>query len=117
MVDLSRTEYPRCAVLLMRISIRRLSTGFIRSSRPSSSRSDVTLRCSGHRRLALIDCTASSNWPAWTRANSISADRLYRFVELARLDTRRCRVSHGSRSEEHTSELQSPCNLVCRLLL
>src|SRR5256885_11227774 len=25
---------------------------------------------------------------------------------------------HGvSRSEEHTSELQSPCNLVCRLLL
>src|SRR5256885_3830905 len=28
------------------------------------------------------------------------------FVELARI-----------RSEEHTSELQSPCNLVCRLLL
>src|SRR2546426_2984806 len=29
-------------------------------------------------------------------------------------------VSHSStsfRSEEHTSELQSPCNLVCRLLL
>src|SRR5256885_9074067 len=25
-------------------------------------------------------------------------------------------VEHG-RSEEHTSELQSPCNLVCRLLL
>src|SRR5256885_12154947 len=24
---------------------------------------------------------------------------------------------HGHRSEEHTSELQSPCNLVCRLLL
>src|SRR2546426_4892278 len=24
---------------------------------------------------------------------------------------------HGDRSEEHTSELQSPCNLVCRLLL
>src|SRR5256885_10882761 len=29
------------------------------------------------------------------------------------------RVLHGRdhRSEEHTSELQSPCNLVCRLLL
>src|SRR2546426_7000144 len=26
-------------------------------------------------------------------------------------------VSAGARSEEHTSELQSPCNLVCRLLL
>src|SRR2546426_8572669 len=25
--------------------------------------------------------------------------------------------SEGPRSEEHTSELQSPCNLVCRLLL
>src|SRR5256885_5679297 len=29
-----------------------------------------------------------------------------------------CRSSIvGRRSEEHTSELQSPCNLVCRLLL
>src|SRR2546426_4662900 len=27
------------------------------------------------------------------------------------------RPLHGGRSEEHTSELQSPCNLVCRLLL
>src|SRR5688500_19496322 len=27
------------------------------------------------------------------------------------------RWSMSSRSEEHTSELQSPCNLVCRLLL
>src|SRR5256885_10032537 len=26
-------------------------------------------------------------------------------------------VTRASRSEEHTSELQSPCNLVCRLLL
>src|SRR2546426_6754204 len=27
------------------------------------------------------------------------------------------RVERRERSEEHTSELQSPCNLVCRLLL
>src|SRR3989454_6140043 len=27
------------------------------------------------------------------------------------------KVDLNSRSEEHTSELQSPCNLVCRLLL
>src|SRR5256885_9996692 len=26
-------------------------------------------------------------------------------------------AEQNSRSEEHTSELQSPCNLVCRLLL
>src|SRR2546426_4434811 len=29
----------------------------------------------------------------------------------------RVNVGHEDRSEEHTSELQSPCNLVCRLLL
>src|SRR5256885_10584167 len=28
-----------------------------------------------------------------------------------------CQDTGRSRSEEHTSELQSPCNLVCRLLL
>src|SRR5256885_17173546 len=28
-----------------------------------------------------------------------------------------CTHPGASRSEEHTSELQSPCNLVCRLLL
>src|SRR5256885_8464522 len=31
--------------------------------------------------------------------------------------TRSGTTSTGTRSEEHTSELQSPCNLVCRLLL
>src|SRR2546426_7765209 len=30
---------------------------------------------------------------------------------------RRVRIAEVMRSEEHTSELQSPCNLVCRLLL
>src|SRR5688500_20048638 len=37
------------------------------------------------------------------------------------LHARRLQVGHAAgadlRSEEHTSELQSPCNLVCRLLL
>src|SRR2546426_9070895 len=28
-----------------------------------------------------------------------------------------CSIRPDARSEEHTSELQSPCNLVCRLLL
>src|SRR5256885_7234624 len=30
---------------------------------------------------------------------------------------RRSKLWAATRSEEHTSELQSPCNLVCRLLL
>src|SRR5256885_4404858 len=33
------------------------------------------------------------------------------------LPTPRVGISEQKRSEEHTSELQSPCNLVCRLLL
>src|SRR5205807_4218832 len=33
------------------------------------------------------------------------------------IDATRRQLPRGSRSEEHTSELQSPCNLVCRLLL
>src|SRR5256885_10137989 len=37
------------------------------------------------------------------------------FGVLAAIATATAAVS--SRSEEHTSELQSPCNLVCRLLL
>src|SRR2546426_7503616 len=35
----------------------------------------------------------------------------------ARDPARRERRRPAARSEEHTSELQSPCNLVCRLLL
>src|SRR5256885_9243177 len=43
-------------------------------------------------------------------------------VEVLVLERVRELVRHdhallGPRSEEHTSELQSPCNLVCRLLL
>src|SRR5256885_3211212 len=37
---------------------------------------------------------------------------------LQQLQTGRVPATHQrERSEEHTSELQSPCNLVCRLLL
>src|SRR5256885_11837700 len=43
------------------------------------------------------------------------------FNEMAAIITdvldRPVRLMKGLRSEEHTSELQSPCNLVCRLLL
>src|SRR5256885_12990755 len=34
-----------------------------------------------------------------------------------KLSWRRITLPPNLRSEEHTSELQSPCNLVCRLLL
>src|SRR2546426_8037789 len=41
-----------------------------------------------------------------------------RYMEGLRTATRGvAQIRDGLRSEEHTSELQSPCNLVCRLLL
>src|ERR1039457_6686238 len=44
------------------------------------------------------------------------------YLEIPRLDTpvlyaTGIAAGLGSNAEEHTSELQSPCNLVCRLLL
>src|SRR5256885_14962244 len=38
-------------------------------------------------------------------------------LKPAGVEERQIGCHKGSRSEEHTSELQSPCNLVCRLLL
>src|SRR2546426_1843873 len=38
-------------------------------------------------------------------------------LDSPRTPLRICLRSDECRSEEHTSELQSPCNLVCRLLL
>src|SRR3989454_4070781 len=45
-------------------------------------------------------------WPS-------NAEKLMYWRSVALSDAVAC----ASRSEEHTSELQSPCNLVCRLLL
>src|SRR5256885_11914749 len=44
---------------------------------------------------------------------------VHRIVKDNYVSTLRCleKISRLVRSEEHTSELQSPCNLVCRLLL
>src|SRR5256885_10348213 len=40
-----------------------------------------------------------------------------RYRAYADVEVPLARGQHMLRSEEHTSELQSPCNLVCRLLL
>src|SRR5205807_9474391 len=37
-------------------------------------------------------------------------------LEIETLQSLAIEISDALRSEEHTSELQSPCNLVCRLL-
>src|SRR5256885_11058264 len=50
------------------------------------------------------------------RSFSSSCSR-YRFDDCAWVIAFWSRLECADRSEEHTSELQSPCNLVCRLLL
>src|ERR1022692_5075855 len=59
--------------------------------------------------------TRSTLFPYTTLFRSINGDAHVR--EATRLNVLRVIEQHVQRSEEHTSELQSPCNLVCRLLL
>src|SRR2546426_7035650 len=60
-----------------------------------------------HDALPIFPCEAEPARDAAVRSRVLGADQP--------LD--RCRKVGLVRSEEHTSELQSPCNLVCRLLL
>src|SRR5688500_19949606 len=71
--------------------------------------------------LVVVGCVGSPETPSTNLANS-SGSRLsgsntlsaIGFIQLIQPQ----RIFLGEqRSEEHTSELQSPCNLVCRLLL
>src|SRR5256885_7709412 len=54
----------------------------------------------------IVGCNQPSAWIAWWAARLIDVPYVVYLNQPNRL-----------RSEEHTSELQSPCNLVCRLLL
>src|ERR1022692_4652062 len=56
----------------------------------------------------------STLFPYTTLFRSGVSDRLVRRVAD---DADAHHPRHSHRSEEHTSELQSPCNIVCRLLL
>src|SRR5256885_6450682 len=63
-----------------------------------------------------------SRIPAWGPPSSLSPEKATASTLLARASATvgspaRPRDERSIRSEEHTSELQSPCNLVCRLLL
>src|SRR5256885_13085175 len=51
------------------------------------------------------------------RRRGVRGPRLVFAAGGAARPPRRRAAAVGVRSEEHTSELQSPCNLVCRLLL
>src|SRR5256885_7621446 len=65
-----------------------------------------TARAALPTRPSTCDRPRSTGRPRGTTARRRAAD-----------GSRRPRPLPPARSEEHTSELQSPCNLVCRLLL
>src|SRR6266540_418563 len=98
-----------------------------RSSRPrpgSSRRSRPSKGCSVRRRHGGRKRRSSPSWPApsecWSVASPSSAT--WRRLSPGRMRRRgdctsAARRSSAPRSEEHTSELQSHHDLVCRLLL
>src|SRR5688500_19791201 len=69
---------------------------------------------------AVCGCAGGTARPAVAVSlqNKVIPDRIVTvFAGMERDAVERVRQFHKDRSEEHTSELQSPCNLVCRLLL
>src|SRR5205807_10631496 len=66
-----------------------------------AGRTDFTSRFLDTTRTAIINASRAR----WARGESISRCR------------KKACCCKNPRSEDHTSELQSPCNLVCRLLL
>src|SRR5256885_6150097 len=61
-----------------------------------------TLRC-----LPRLPWMGSTGWPSFRAFTTVRWPGMIQKNTLALIE----------RSEEHTSELQSPCNVVCRLLL
>src|SRR2546426_4422845 len=59
----------------------------------------------------------STLFPYTTLFRSICSERSKSAWERSTTPSALYELQSHSRSEEHTSELQSPCNLVCRLLL
>src|SRR5256885_11076822 len=71
---------------------------------------------SNHRPLPQVRAMSTSpSLPNGPAAGAQIAETEFS-IELPEHGTVAARA-YGQRSEEHTSELQSPCNLVCRLLL
>src|SRR5256885_7373921 len=68
--------------------------------------------------IDLVERAIASAGVVFRRAEPLVIVRLHLpAIRLRRVAALGSSLRAGSRSEEHTSELQSPCNLVCRLLL
>src|SRR2546426_4980176 len=86
----------------------------------TSSREAVRAPCPGvDGRLTISPASTSGVYAAPCRSFSRSASDCVtpRPCTRSLVTCEPAYLSDARRSEEHTSELQSPCNLVCRLLL
>src|SRR5438093_5003224 len=73
-------------------------------------------RGDGQSTMALAPCSRTP--PDFQKYRTPGLDNRYRlFLTRRRLRTVEASGNHVAKSEEHTSELQSLTNLVCRLLL
>src|SRR5256885_5313713 len=98
-----------CIVLFFFFSSRRRHTRLQGDWSSDVCSSDLTGRTSSLQPA----CRTSDSWP-WMCWPMCQYSRVSSLLTLA---ATRSRAASIRRSEEHTSELQSPCNLVCRLLL
>src|SRR5256885_3520067 len=64
----------------------------------------------------ILRCADANRVPAGD-ALAVDREHFAESVMAALRGSPSLELAPGERSEEHTSELQSPCNLVCRLLL
>src|ERR1039457_7320534 len=70
----------------------------------------------GAIRLLVVRSVVNAAPACWPRIKSTTNRAFCGEIRIYRASAFACMLS-SMRSEEHTSELQSPCNLVCRLLL
>src|SRR2546426_8760103 len=85
----------------------------------SSTRSSFACSSSGNSPISSssrVPSWASSKYPALLEAAPVNAPLTYP-NRVGSTSVGEIAAQLRVRSEEHTSELQSPCNLVCRLLL
>src|SRR2546426_9182066 len=85
------------------------NAGFLTARMPAGNRNSGlrggSRQCARRSNVSLVD--SATDW-------GMIAKRPRRSGKVA---VTRSAMDAWNRSEEHTSELQSPCNLVCRLLL
>src|SRR6478735_7333279 len=79
--------------------------------------SDAAMSAMVSTPISLPFSTTGSSADGWARISARTVASARRLGSITGCGPLSSEPADTTRSEEHTSELQSPCNLVCRLLL